>query len=304
MYVRERVINMIYNMHYIIAREFLNELYASGIPYSIIKGCPLEFMKNGTFCGRIINDIDILVDRTQAPNVISLLKKNGYSLPNNIQRGEYIAAISSSHQYPMYYKYVGSFYSQVDVNFDVFWGEYQGERFSISSLLENTIDLNFCGCSIKTLPPMKHLIVTVLHHYKEMNSIFHLLGHQAIKARMFDDIKRLLENHPHVFDPEKVYCACSFYKILPYAYYMLYYTNLYYGDNCLDQYVKALECTEGFTLLDKYGLCDYERREWKLCFFDRFDENKVKTFLLDELGEKDIEKVDFNKKIFGAKNED
>lgn len=302
--MEEKIGDVICKMHYIIARDFLNKLYASEIPYAIIKGYPLELLKNGSFSGRMINDIDILLERVWAPKVATLLKESGYSLPSNIHRGEYITAVSSSHQYPVYYKYVGNFYSQIDINFDVFWGEYQGERFSISSLLEDTVDLDFCECQIKALSPMKHLIVVILHHYKEMNSIFHLMGHNAIKPRLFDDIRKLIENNPHVFSPEKVMCECSSYKIVPYAFYLFYYANKYYTDNFLSGYVNALECREGTELLNTYGLSDRERKAWKIEFFDRFDEHRVKESILSQLDEEDLSKLNYNRRIFGIKNED
>lgn len=302
-HMEEKISDVVCKMHYIIARNFLNELYSSEIPYAIIKGCPLELFKNGSFSGRMINDIDILLDRVYASKVTTLLKEKGYSLPSNIHRSEYIAAISSSHQYPVYYKYVGDFYSQIDINFDVFWGEYQGKRFPISSLLEDAVDLDFCECHIKTLSPMKHLIVVILHHYKEMNSIFHLLGHNAIKPRLFEDIKNLIENNPHIFSPEKVMCECLSYKIVPYAYYLFYYANLYYGDSCLSEYVSALECKGGTSLLNTYGLSDSERKTWKIDFFDRFNEHRVKESILNQLNEEDKLKLSYNRKIFGMKNE-
>ena len=302
--MEEKIIDAVCKMHYIIARDFLNELYSSGIPYAIIKGYPLELMKSGSYTGRMINDIDILTDRIYVPKVATLLKNNGYSLPSNIHRDEYIAAISSSHQYPVYYKYVGDFFSQIDINFDVFWGEYQGDRFSISSLFEDSNDLIFCDCHIKTLSPMKHLIVVILHHYKEMNSIYHLLGHNAIKPRLFEDIKKLIENNPHVFSPETVKCECLSYNIVPYAYYLFYYANKYYADNCLYEYVNTLKCDEGTLLLNTYGLNDGERKTWQIDFCDRFDENKVKESIFNQLNEEDMFKLSYNRKIFGIKNED
>ena len=299
--MKEKISDAICKMHYIIARDFLNELYSSEIPYVIIKGCPLELMKNGSYVGRIINDIDILTDRAYAPKVATLLQNNGYSLHGDIGRSEYIAAISSSHQYPVYFKYVGDFFSQIDINFDIFWGEYQGERFPISSLVESSIDLDFCGCHIKTLSPMKHLIVIILHHYKEMNSIYHLLGHHAIKPRLFEDIRKLIENNSHIFTPKSVKQECLSYKIVPYAYYLFYYTNKYYADNGLSEYVDALKCEEGTALLDTYGLNNRERKAWEIEFFDRLDENKVKESIFNQLDEYDMFKLNYNKKIFGMK---
>jgi hypothetical protein len=84
---------------------------------------------------------------------------------------------------------------------------------------------------------------------------------------------------------------------------MFYYTNKYYGDGLLESYEKALYAVEGVELIDKYGLSEDEKREWKIDFFDRFDEAQVIASLSSELNEKDLAKLTYNRTIFGVKNE-
>ena len=63
---------------------------------------------------------------------------------------------------------------------EMFWGEYEGKRIDISEFLSDTIEIDIYGCKVKTLPPLKAMVQLILHHYKEMNSIYHLAGHNCI----------------------------------------------------------------------------------------------------------------------------
>lgn len=289
-------------MHYLISHNFLNDLYDSGLPYAVIKGCPLELYKTGKADARFINDIDILVSRENAPEVVNLLKKRGFSIVDNLRREDYIMALTSSHQYPVYYKYVGEFFAQIDINYDIFWGEYTGQRIPVTHFLEDCKEINLWNCNIKTLSPMKMLIFVILHHYKEMNSIYHLMGHNAVKRRLFEDIYGLIINNPHVFTPEKVTYECEQYKIVPYAYYMFYYTNLVFN-NALSQYENLLYTPQGKDLLNKYGLSEKEQKVWKIDFFDRFEMDKVISSIRADLSPFDIDKLERNRTTFGRKNE-
>lgn len=169
------------SMQYFIAKNIICELNEEGISYVIVKGCPLEYYKTGQFGTRISNDIDILISRQDIVKLEKILVKNGFKCTYDLERKERIMLVSSSHQIPPYCKKMGKLYSQIDVNFDLFWGEYTGKRIDIEEFISETVEMQIYGCKIKTLPPLKTIIQVILHHYKEMNSLYHLMGHVAVK---------------------------------------------------------------------------------------------------------------------------
>ena len=65
------------------------------------------------------------------------------------------------------------------------------------------------------------------------------------------------------------------YEIVPYVYYVLYYTELVYQSNVIKKYVDAFRTDEGVELLDCYGLNSMERRVWKANFYERMASNDV-----------------------------
>lgn len=81
--------------------------------------------------------------------------------------------LTFSHQIVLWIKEVSS-WGQVfiDLNFDSLWGEYEGKRIDIDEFLTDAVEMDIYGVKVKTLPPIKAMIQLILHHYKDMNSIF------------------------------------------------------------------------------------------------------------------------------------
>ena len=188
---------------------------------------------------------------------------------------------------------------EIDLNFDLFWGEYEGKRIDISEFLSDTIEMNIYGCKVKTLPAFKAMVQLILHHYKEMNSIYHLAGHNCIHYNMFKDVYYLWKNNQEAVSLEKLYAISSEYEIIPYVFYVLYFTNWIFQDDDLKKYVKAFETPEGVELLDYYGLAEKERKPWKVDFQTRLEADNLYEFIWDDLTEADVEKLERNRKIFG-----
>ena len=102
----------------------------------------------------------------------------------------------------------------VDLNFDILWGEYNGKRIDIEGFISDAIEVEIYGIKVKTLPPLKALIQLILHHYKEMNSIYHLAGHNSITYSMFRDVYYLWKNNASVISLEKLYVLSEKYQII------------------------------------------------------------------------------------------
>ena len=285
-------------IQYMISKDFFSGLSSCGINYAVIKGCPLAYYKTGNMGSRLSSDIDILIPRRNIEKVKGLLEANGFRSSYELNRKERVMLVSNSHQIPSYCKSLGKCSVQVDVNFDLLWGEYKGKRIEVSEFLSGTIEMEVYGCRIKTLPPLKCMIQLILHHYKDMNSLYHLTSHAAIRRRLFEDIYLLCKRYPTEISIDNVYEISANYGILPYAYYMFYYTRQVYDDAIMDGYLEALCTEEGKRLLECYGLTDQERKIWKIDFAERLDADLSKV-IEPELSREDREKLERNRRLFG-----
>lgn len=272
----------------------------SHINYAFIKGEPLSFIIYKKLGTKMSADIDMLIPRNSMRELECALISKGYmtNLMPLEQRNTRILSLTSSHQIMPYRKKVKEINVEIDLNFDIFWGEYTGKRVDMSEFLSDTIDIEIYGHKIKTLPPIKAMIQLVLHHYKDMNSIFLLATRNSIKRSMFRDVYYLLQNNPDVISVDKLYTICEKYGIIHYTYYILYHTGLLFEDKTLAKYIKAFHTPEGESLLNCYGLNESERREWKIDFKTRLENDLLYNFIKGELTEKDIEKITINKKVF------
>ena len=81
-------------------------------------------------------------------------------------------------------------------------------------------------------------------------------------------------------------------------FYVLYYTGQVFDDDILKQYIEAFRTPEGEVLLNCYGLCAKERKEWKCDFKTRLEADTLYDLIKNDLTEKDHEKIAINKRIF------
>lgn len=203
---------------------FVTLLLIKHIPYSVIKGEPLSLSAYGKVGQRNSSDVDFLVSIKNIESFKSVLLSCGFKTQNN-NRVDQITAVSFTHQSIPYYKMSDQIKIEIDLNHDLFWGEYTGKRIDISEFLSDTIEMNIYGCKVKTLPALKAMVQLILHHYKEMNSIYHLAGHNCINYNMFKDVYYLWKNNQEAISLDKLYAISSEYEIIPYVFYVLYFTN-------------------------------------------------------------------------------
>lgn len=266
-------------------------------PYAIIKGEALSLMAYGELGKRNSQDIDLLISPKYIGIAKVILNDNGfyYIIKNKYDK---VLTLSMSHQSPTYIKKTKISYIYLDLNHSIFWGEYAGKCVDIDTFLEDIIDMEIYGCNMKTLPPIKMLIQLILHHYKDMNSIFLLATRKSIKRSMFDDVYFLLKNNLEDIPLDKLYTLSKFYGIIPFVYYVLYHVGLFFQDETLREYISAFKTDEGERLLNFYGLNDNERREWKCNVTMRLETENLYDFIKDDLTAKDIEKIKMNRRVF------
>lgn len=266
--------------------------------YSVIKGEILSVQAYSIEGKRFSKDNDILISRKNISNIENILMFHGF---NNISytRRKKVTMMTNSHQTIPWIKEDDVFGSIiVDINHDIFWGEYEGKRIDIEEFLSDTIEMEIYGVKVKTLPPIKAMVQLVLHHYKDMNSIFLLATRKSIKYDMFKDVYYLLKNNLDTIPLDRLYAMSAEYEIIPYVFYVLYYTGQVFDDEIFKQYIEAFRTPEGEALLNCYGLCAKERKEWKCDFKTRLEADNLYDLIKDDLTERDHEKIAINKRIF------
>jgi len=267
-------------------------------PNATIKGIVLSNQIYGNTWSRSCTDFDILISRCDIPKIEQLLCEQGFD-SHSKKRSTKITLLSASHQVAPWVKEIPPWgVVVIDLNFDIFWGEYEGKRIDIEEFLSDTIEMEIYGVKVKTLPPIKAMIQLILHHYKDMNSIFLLATRKSIKYDMFKDVYYLLKNNLDAIPLDKLYAMSAEYEIIPYVFYVLYYTGQVFDDEILKQYIEAFRTPEGEALLNCYGLCAKERKEWKCDFKTRLEADNLYDLIKDDLTEKDHEKIAINNRIF------
>lgn len=250
------------------------------------------------------NDIDILVSRNTLEGLENFFQKNGFkNIYSNYSREDRIFLFTNSHQLLPYVKSINGSTIFVDFNFDIFWGEYTGRRFDIDEFLSDTIEIEIYGAKVQTLPPLKAMIQLILHHYRDMNSIFLLATRKSINYDMFKDIYYLLKNNLDTITLDKLHAISSEYGIIPFVFYILYYTGQIFDDKILEEYIETFRTAEGEALLNCYGLCAREQKEWKYDFMTRLESKNLYNLIKDDLTKKDKEKIVINKRIFFGTSE-
>ena len=281
-------------IRYDVLKSFFEALSHKNIPYAVIKGEILSLYAYGKAGQRYSGDVDILVSINDVERVKSELKELGFNARDSFDTD---IALFSTHQSITHVKEVNGECIEVDINHDVFWAEYTGERLDISEFLSDTIEVEIYNCNIKTVTPLKAMMILALHHYRELNSLFYLSTPNCIDYKLFRDVYHLWTNNKQII-MDKLYEISSKYKIIPYVYYVLYYTNQVFADDDLENMVQSLETEEGKALLNFYGLTKEERKEWKVDFFTRLNEEHVFNLIKDDLTQNDIEKLNVMHSIF------
>ena len=290
----EKILHYRNKQYYSLFKKILDS-GCENLNYSVVKGDALSKLAYGRVNQRFYNDVDVIVSRANLKELNYILFKCGY-VQREHSREENILFLSASHQtlpYTCKHNYL-----TIDINFDILWGEYEGKRIDIEEFLSDTIEMEIYGVKVKTLPPLKAMIQLILHHYKDMNSLFLLATRKSIRYDMFKDVYYLLKNNLDAISLDNLYALSAEYEIIPYVFYVLYYTGQVFDDDVLKQYIEAFRTPEGEMLLNCYGLCSKERREWRYDFFTRLETDNLFSLIKDDLSEKDKDKININKRIF------
>lgn len=269
-----------------------------GINYAVVKGEPLSYYAYGAFGKRYFNDIDLLVSKKDLTVVRKVLEENSF-IPIRKDRFSEAFCLGLSHQIIPYVKHIGSFSVYVDVNFNIFWGEYDGKQISIEEFLSETVPMNIHNCYVRTLPHMKFFIHVILHHYKDLNSIYLLATQKTVRISLFKDLYYYFINNMNKLPLDELLRYCTEHRIKEYVFYVLYYTCILFDNNDLRRYRDAFETNRGLRLLNRYGLSEKEQREWKIDFDTRLNSGVLFDYIKEDLTINELRNIEINKKIFG-----
>lgn len=284
-------------------KPVFNEL--SNVPYAVIKGDVLSIMAYGKSGFRNSADIDILISRKNLPYIETALKKNGFHEAVFDENGNYRELTRkerimflNSHQVCPYSKSMDDGTEiPIDINVDIFWGEFEGKRVDIDTFLEDTQIMNLHGDEIKVLPLEKAFIELCLHHYKEMNAPYCFKLSNPFTHSMFQDVYEFYKRHFNG-NMKDIYKLAEAYEIKEYIYYMLYYTERVFENDNLKKEMELFRTELAERYLKCYGLTKEEQKEWLIDFYERLDAEDIFTMIKPYLTEKDLKKIDYVLSIF------
>lgn len=280
--------------------RFIDNLPLPKTPYAIIKGMPMFLMAYNNLSIRPSCDIDILMPTAFVDQYLDQLLKSGFNRVDN-NRFNQIAIKSISHQTMPLYKSLPIFGDLiVDINTDLMWGEFDKNRIDVEHFLNDTLDVNIYNRTVKSLTPLKSFVQLALHNYKDLNSIFLLSVSKRINFRAFFEPYLLLINNLDSISVDSLAGICQKYQIMEYVYYILHYSFLLFKDKRMVPYINSLKTDEGERLLNMYGLCDAERKKWRIDFRKRIESDNIYSSIQSDLNDRDIRKLEFNKKVFGS----
>lgn len=251
------------------------------------------------------HDIDILVEKKNLRTLYTIFMKHGFEpvlFKNDgnhreLTRMEKIMLINSHQEVPLCKMLEGGEMLEVDINVDIFWGEYTGRRIGVDTLLSHSANICMFGYNVPTLDAAHQFIEVCLHHYKEMNAPYILKVCNPINSRMLEDIYCLYARYIKE-DSDRILLLCKQYQVLPYIYYMLCLTSIAFSDSGLERDKEKFYSQQGEMLLNKYGLADNERKTWRYGLLTILDAPEVFSLIERDLTQKDLEKIDAVWSIF------
>ncbi len=270
-------------------------------PYVIVKGEVLSYQAYGAPGRRHFGDVDILVDRKDLTAVTKVFHEDGFET-NVLTREQEIVAKAFSHQIPPLWKKVNGVTVSVDINYDIFWGEWTGPRQNIAAWLKNRETIELFGLPVPILSVNEAFIQLCLHHYKDMNSLFHLTIGTPIKTEKFQDVYYFWHNNQKELSIEKICAWAESCCAQDYLYCILCQTAEVMQDEEIVRWGNQLNSNgylAGNCLTDTYGLENGHLKKWEIALKERIDNPKLPEYVKARLSEEEKEKIERERIIFG-----
>ena len=264
--------------------------------YVIIKGEVLSVQAYGKPGRRHLGDVDVLVQKENIGKLTALLIENGFET-NVLTREQEIITKAFSHQVTPYRKLVSGIAVNIDINYDFFWGEWDKARPSIGDILSRRQYLTLYDQFVPVLTIEDAFIQLCLHHYKDMNSLFHLAYVNPITSEKFQDIYYFWLNNRNCLSVEYISNWSKKYQIGLYIDYILSQTAYIMKDKSIAEWGKKFY--QGYNyLLNYYGLDSKRRKKWDIPLDVRINNPTLPEYIRKSLSPEELEKLKKEHAIF------
>ena len=265
-------------------------------PYVIIKGEVLSVQAYGKPGRRHLGDVDVLVQKENIGKLTALLIENGFET-NVLTREQEIITKAFSHQVTPYRKLVSGIAVNIDINYDFFWGEWDKVEPSIGDILSRRQYLTLYDQFVPVLTIEDAFIQLCLHHYKDMNSLFHLAYVNPITSEKFQDIYYFWLNNRNCLSVEYISNWSKKYQIGLYIDYILSQTAYIMKDKSIAEWGKKFY--QGYNyLLNYYGLDSKRRKKWDIPLDVRINNPTLPEYIRKSLSPEELEKLKKEHAIF------
>lgn len=270
------------------------------LEYVNIKGFVNAFLAYDDIGKRPSGDIDILIERCSAKRITEILCDMGFvrgSFNDENKLIEYsresiIFYSANTHQIAPFIKETGDLdipFLCIDVNTKLDWGENKRFNIPVHEFLADREKMLFQGVEFYRLSYEKIYIQTILHCYKEINSVFLLQKNGGYRVKEFVDIYGLYLRLGRVLDFQFIKHLINRYDIECYILYVLKIVSVIFSEP--DIYNLVASGNEKVNT-GIYGL--EESHEWKLEIEERFYSEQASKAIKQNLTEKDLRSIDMN----------
>ena len=264
-----------------LAAEFgtvFTALSEAGLRYAVRKGFVLAEHAYHDIAARRINDVDVLIDRSDAPAAHQVLVALGYQQGKISREGEHIEPFDRatqifwranlSNQLP-YVKLGGREdipVFNVDLCHDIFQRKSTADA-PTAQLLDRAVTLPLCGVTANALSPADHLLDLCSHLHKEATSLVFVKEGIDLQLSKFLDLAVTCaatgEAGWREFADRVRDCRAE-----EIAFYSLYFTDMLYP-GCIPADLLAGLRPADVSYLDEFGTLDGRTERWSAGFPER-----------------------------------
>jgi hypothetical protein len=256
-----------------------------GLRYAIRKGPVIGEHLYGDLRTRRMNDLDVLIDRSDAQRAGELLSGLGYvqgrpsadglSIEPFERRTQAFWRMNVNNELP--FIKLGN-RDEVEVfSVDLCLSLFQprsGARAAVPELLERRIPLTLFGESSFALCLADQVIDVSTHLHKEATSLYFIEEGSDLQLSKFLDVALVSRAARKSGIVEDVIRLIEDYGAAESVYYALYHADLLYPENVPDDLLRALRPANP-VFLDEYGKLDGKVGRWNRPFFERlFDSTR------------------------------
>ncbi|MBB5159493.1 nucleotidyltransferase domain-containing protein [Saccharopolyspora phatthalungensis] len=257
-------------------RKVFRALDAAGLRFAVRKGFVVAEHAYHDVGARRINDLDILIERSDAPAAHEVLARIGYAQGKIAVDGDRVEPFSRqtqifwrtnlSNQLP--YVKPGNRPDIPVFNVDLCHHIFQpksGVTAPTADLLRRARKLPICGDDAWALSPEDHLLDLCAHLYKEATGVLFIKDGMDIQLSKFLDIALTCASYSAA-DWQRFFALVAGYGAEKIAFYSLHFTGRLYPEA-----VPALDEIRPHDLgyLDEFGLLDGKPTRWEVGFPQR-----------------------------------